>query len=296
MTGGFAIAGQQQIGSYYNAFIIKTDTGGNEIWHTLYGSSTDNKGFSDLVIANDGNIVATGAFDTVLVVQKVNSSTNVTMWNQPYYNGNGNSINLCSNNDLLIFGSTNNHGAGGYDAWLIRANSLGTQGCSQIVYDTTRTQIYDTTRVTVYDTLIRNVNDTVFTHLIVYDTTRTQIFDTITTNQTVYDTVTHYIAVTDTLIINANLTGILPPNNTNELKVYPNPANTDLYIDCGNYATMSGYTIKITNSIGQTVFSTAITQQQYDINLSSWSGHGVYVLTISDPSNTVISTKEIVIQ
>ena len=130
----------------------------------------------------------------------------------------------------------------------------------------------------------------------VYDTTHVTIHDTITAHVTVYDTVTTHLSVTDTLYINAHLTGVLPPNNLNELRVYPNPAKTDLFIDCGNYASMSGYTIKVINSIGQTVYSTTITQQQYDINLSSWSGQGIYILTITDQSNTVVSTKEIVLQ
>ena len=128
------------------------------------------------------------------------------------------------------------------------------------------------------------------------DTIHVTVHDTITSHITVYDTATTHISVTDTLYINAHLTGILPPNNINELKVYPNPAKTDLYIDCGNYATMTGYTIKVTNSIGQTVFITPVSQQRYDVNLSTWSGQGIYILSISDATNTVISTKEIVIQ
>jgi hypothetical protein len=146
------------------------------------------------------------------------------------------------------------------------------------------TQIYSASGCTHIDTV--TVYDTISTHVTVYDTTHV----------TIHDTTYTAIAVTDTLYINASLTGIAPPNNINEIRVYPNPAKTDLYIDCGNYASMSGYTIKVTNSIGQVVFSTTITQQQYDINLSSWSGHGIYVLSIYDQSNTVITTKEIVIQ
>ena len=156
------------------------------------------------------------------------------------------------------------------------------------LYTTEVGQLYSSTTCmqTVNDTVNQTVYDTVYTHVTVYDTTHV----------TVYDTTYTAVAVTDTLYINAALTGIAPPNNINELRVYPNPAKTDLYIDCGNYASMSGYTIKVTNSIGQVVFSTTITQQQYDINLSSWSGLGIYVLSIYDQSNTVITTKEIVIQ
>lgn len=58
--------------------------------------------------------------------------------------------------------------------------------------------------------------------------------------------------VTDTLIINVLLTGITPPNNTNIIRIYPNPASTHIYIDNGNYNTMTGYTIRINNDLGQT--------------------------------------------
>jgi len=50
-----------------------------------------------------------------------------------------------------------------------------------------------------------------------YDTTYVTVYDTIA----VYDTITHYdtvlVSVTDTLIINVELTGVAPPNNTNTL-------------------------------------------------------------------------------
>ncbi len=109
----------------------------------------------------------------------------------------------------------------------------------------------------------------------------------------VIDTV--HISVTDTLIIDANLNG-LPPNDVNTLKAYPNPAKTRLIIDNGNYASMSGYILKITNSLGQDEFTSPINQQKFDIDINTWSGAGTYVLYIIDPSLNVISTKKIIIQ
>jgi len=110
----------------------------------------------------------------------------------------------------------------------------------------------------------------------------------------VYDTV--LISVTDTLIIDAVLTSIDPPNNKNQLKVYPNPAKEYLMINTGEYERMTNYTIKIINQSGQTVYETIIDQQEYEINLSSWTGNGLYFLQLFDDIGDLIDVKKIVIQ
>lgn len=120
------------------------------------------------------------------------------------------------------------------------------------------------------------------------------VYDTVTIN--VYDTITTFIAVTDTLIIDAQLTGIPTPNNINTLKIYPNPASTHIYIDNGNFASMNGYSIEIRNSLGALVYGSLINQQQFYIDLSSWSGNGTYFVRIIDPSNNVISLKKLIVQ
>ena len=111
---------------------------------------------------------------------------------------------------------------------------------------------------------------------------------------TVYDTL--LTTVTDTLVINALITGINPPNNLNTLKVFPNPASTHITIDYGNFNAMSGYTIKIVNSLEQTVFTTPINQQTSYINLSTWTGTGIYFLLLIDPQNNTIENRKILIQ
>ena len=112
--------------------------------------------------------------------------------------------------------------------------------------------------------------------------------------QTIYDTV--HIAVTDTLIINAVLTGINPPSNINTLKVYPNPAKDHIYIFCGNYTSMNGYQIKIINTLSQSVFQTNITQQSYCIDLSTFNGTGTYFLQIYDNQSHLIDVRKIILQ
>jgi hypothetical protein len=111
---------------------------------------------------------------------------------------------------------------------------------------------------------------------------------------TVYDTL--LTTVTDTLVINTQITGINPPNNLNTLKVFPNPASTHITIDYGNFNAMSGYTLTIINSVGQTVFTTPINQQTSYIDLSTWTGNGIYFVQLIDPQNNTIENRKIVIQ
>lgn len=114
-----------------------------------------------------------------------------------------------------------------------------------------------------------------------------------TTHTTVYDT-TH-VTVTDTLFIVVK-TGLTAPNDFNTLMVYPNPAKTYLVINTGNYANLPNHLIKISNTLGQTVFSTGINQQLYNLNLSTWTGSGTYFLQIIDNIGAVVAVKEIVLQ
>jgi hypothetical protein len=105
------------------------------------------------------------------------------------------------------------------------------------------------------------------------------------------------ITVTDTLIINANLTGFNPIAYNNSIKIYPNPSNDHIIIDNGsNYNTLSGYGIRIENSLSQIVFSTSITQQIYTIDLNTWTGNGVYFIYYIDNLGHTRDVRKIVIQ
>jgi hypothetical protein len=120
-----------------------------------------------------------------------------------------------------------------------------------------------------------------------------QIVDTCITNVTVYDTL--YTTVTDTLIINTTLS--LPaPNNENTILIYPNPASDHITIDNGNFAAMAGYTIKIENNAGQQVFQSAINQAQFYVDLSTWTGNGLYFVHLIDPQNNTVTVRKIVLQ
>jgi hypothetical protein len=110
---------------------------------------------------------------------------------------------------------------------------------------------------------------------------------------TVYDTL--YTTVTDTLIINTTLS--LPaPNNENTILIYPNPASDHITIDNGNYTAMAGYSIKIENNAGQQVFQSLINQAQFYVDLSTWTGNGLYFVHLIDPQNNTVTVRKIVLQ
>jgi len=137
--------------------------------------------------------------------------------------------------------------------------------CFETVYDTLTTEVFDTTYVTINDTVTVEV----------YDTT--------------------YISVTDTLIIDVDFTGYDPPRENNTIKVYPNPANHRLYIHTGNYTDMDGYSMKIVNNLGAVVFETAIEQELYEVDLSTWGGAGLYVIQLLESGGDLIDTRKIIL-
>ncbi len=104
------------------------------------------------------------------------------------------------------------------------------------------------------------------------------------------------ITVTDTLIINGAIIGYNPITYNNTIKIYPNPTKDHLVIDSGNFSTLVGCTIKITNSFGQTVFTSAINQQRFNVNLASFTRKGVYFVYIIDAQGSITDIKKVILQ
>ncbi len=114
-----------------------------------------------------------------------------------------------------------------------------------------------------------------------------QIHDTCTI--TVNDTVS--VSVTDTLYLAAPLGGA-----GNTVRVFPNATFDHLTIDYGNFALLNGYTLQITNALGQAVFSTPIAQQSSYLDLYAWGGNGTYTLSVLDPQQQQVASRVIVLQ
>jgi hypothetical protein len=92
------------------------------------------------------------------------------------------------------------------------------------------------------------------------------------------------------------LTGIPLPNNTNTMLVYPNPASDVVIIDNGDYLSMSGYTLKIINSLGQEVFNSTINIPVFSIPVSTLGSVGTYYIQVFDTSPNIVQTKALILQ
>ncbi len=104
-------------------------------------------------------------------------------------------------------------------------------------------------------------------------------------------------ALTQTEITSLNTT--LNTDNTfanNQISIYPNPANEQITIDCGNVISTSGWRYKIINTLGQEVLNGEINSQQNFVSLNTLNGTGVYFVKIYDVSNNLLNTKKIILQ
>ena len=102
------------------------------------------------------------------------------------------------------------------------------------------------------------------------------------------------ITVTDTLLINLGITGFNPVTFNNTIKIFPNPTNDHITIDYGNFSSLNGYQLRITNSLGQQMYQTLINQQSNYVGISSWTGNGLFFVYIIDPQGNTIDIKKIV--
>jgi hypothetical protein len=141
----------------------------------------------------------------------------------------------------------------------------------------------------ISDTCITSINDTNF--VTVQDTSFITIYDTNTT--TIYDT--NLVTVTDTLLINTIITAG-NPGIRNTLKAYPNPTAGMLYINTGNFSTMTGYSIRISSASGQLVYESAINQALLEVPLENFGANGLYYLRLFKPSGELVTTRKIVLQ
>jgi hypothetical protein len=99
-----------------------------------------------------------------------------------------------------------------------------------------------------------------------------------------------------TMTINTGVLSTTPVTYTSSVNIYPNPANDQITIDCGNLANVQGWSIKITNMLGQEVFNQPMNTQQYVVPLNTWTGQGMYFVKIINAQNQVVNIKKIILQ
>lgn len=120
--------------------------------------------------------------------------------------------------------------------------------------------------------------------------------DTMTYYDTTYVTITDTIftSVTDTLFIDVSSAG-QNSQLLSTIKVFPNPTNSVIYIDNGNYIDISTYSMSIVSQQGQQVFSSPINQQFFSVNVNDFDSSGLYFLHIINSNGVIVDTRKIVI-
>ena len=99
-----------------------------------------------------------------------------------------------------------------------------------------------------------------------------------------------------TMVINSGALSTNPVTHTSTVTIYPNPANDQITIDCGNLTNVQGWSIKVTNMYGQEVFNQPMNTQQYIVPLNTWTGQGMYFVKIVNAQNEVVNIKKIILQ
>ncbi len=96
-------------------------------------------------------------------------------------------------------------------------------------------------------------------------------------------------------VYSQTISNILTIDNNNILKVFPNPTKDYITIDLGNYLNFNAVNLKITNSIGVTLFTKTINEKTININLKGINGKGIYFMQLTDENNNTLALKKIVL-
>ncbi|MDD5530575.1 MAG: T9SS type A sorting domain-containing protein [bacterium] len=132
--GGFIIAGYTTSfgAGYYDVYLIKTDSLGDTLWTKTIGGTGGEMGYSvqqtqegGFIIAGWTNSFGAGNSDVYLIKT---DSLGDTLWTKTFGGtgwDEGKSVQQTQDNGFIIAGWTNSFGAGDYDVYLIKTNSLG---------------------------------------------------------------------------------------------------------------------------------------------------------------------------
>lgn len=133
--GSYFVAGTTNsygVGTESNMFLLKLDANGDSLWMQTYGGNFEDN-TEELWITNDGGCIIAGSSNSFSsgdldgYIVKVDSDGN-TLWTRSY-GGSGidafRSVQQTADNGYVIAGYTNSIGAGDYDMWLIKTDSLG---------------------------------------------------------------------------------------------------------------------------------------------------------------------------
>ena len=133
--GGYSLAVYRDLIIVGNAdaWLVKTDSSGNELWNRTYGGPNDDGAFSIVQTLDGGYALAGNTYsfsagnNTDIWLIKTDSSGN-ELWNRPFGGPKddfGYFVIQTSDGGYALAGITNSSGAGYEDVWLIKTDSYG---------------------------------------------------------------------------------------------------------------------------------------------------------------------------
>ena len=182
------------------------------------------------------------------------------LWGMKYGigpNDHGGRVYRTYDNGFIYSGFTGSWGQGLTDAWLIKTDALGDDGC--YAHSTSPTVTSPT--VTISQGSFSFASSTVVPYYVPVKT----IYSTQVTSFTVCTNIPSGISVNSAV--------------TDELKIFPVPTQDYLYVDAGQKRI--GMEIRVFNFVGQLISSKKINQPVVPIDLSSFSA-GIYLIVIWD--------------
>lgn len=111
-----------------------------------------------------------------------------------------------------------------------------------------------------------------------------------------YEKVYNHVSVTDELVINVGIPLSAKNKTENPITIYPNPTNDYIYINTGDYTTITSYKIVISDLNGRIVFQTLVNQQEYPVDLSTFGSKGTYIVEIYDASLSLVDSRKIILK
>ncbi len=142
---GYIIAGvtRPYVGSWNDAWLVKTDKNGNRQWSKIFGGSDEDYAYSVQQTIDGGYILAgatpsygAGGSDAWLIKTDNNGNE---MWNKTFGGTNwdyANSVKQTSDGGYILAGHTRSYGAGQEDFWLIKTDSNGNEMWNKTFGDT----------------------------------------------------------------------------------------------------------------------------------------------------------------
>jgi hypothetical protein len=164
-SGNYFISGTTNsygIGAASNMYLIKVDSAGNTIWERTYGGNLEETA-TGLWATKDGGCIMTGRsnsfsalgdFDGYVVKTNANGDT---LWTKTYPKTGEeiiHSVEQTSDDGYIMAGSTNSIGAGDFDMWLLKTDTIGNLNIG--------TNTFGNITQTVKHTIFPNPNQGVF--------------------------------------------------------------------------------------------------------------------------------------